>query len=77
MFAQEGPQPPRDGIGLVEKGQQGLGGIETTNHHDDQRLHDQALRISFGAAPKSLGRFRRPGEPVNEHNQADKETCLS
>jgi hypothetical protein len=61
MFAQEGPQSHRDGIVLVEKGQQRIGGIKTTNNHDDQRLHNEALRVSFGAVPKSLGRFRRPG----------------
>jgi hypothetical protein len=72
MFAQEGPQPRRDGIVLVEQGQQGIGGIEPTHNHDDQRLHDQALRRSLRAAPQSSRRFRRPGEPVHEHNQADK-----
>ena len=71
LFAHEGPQLHRDGIVLVEKGQQGLGGIQTTKNHDDQRLHDQALSVRFGAAPKSMGRFKRPGSPVHEHNQTD------
>jgi hypothetical protein len=72
--APEGPQPRRDGSVLVEKGQQGLGGRQPTHHHAAQRLPDPALRGSFGAAPPASGRCRRPGSPVNEHNQADKET---
>jgi hypothetical protein len=77
LFAQAGPQPCRDGIVWVEKGQHGLGGREPTRQHDDQRLHDQALSRSFGAAPQSSRRCRRPGEPVHEPNHADQETRLA
>jgi hypothetical protein len=61
VFAQEGPQLYRQGIILVEKGEQGIRCVEAVNHHDDQRLHDQPIRISFGASPGLWRRLQGPG----------------
>jgi hypothetical protein len=47
---------------LVQKRQQGIRRIEATNNHNDERFHDEPIRIRFGVPAGSLGRLRGPGD---------------
>jgi hypothetical protein len=45
--------------------------LEATNHHDDQGLQAEAVRIRLGSSSWPLDWSRRPWEVFNESGQPD------
>jgi hypothetical protein len=72
MLAQQRASLAWQGIRLIEKRQHGIRRIETTNTHDDQRLHEEPIGIGLGPATRPLGWLGGHGDPINEQHKANK-----
>jgi hypothetical protein len=70
-------QSRKDSVISLRKDEHCEGRIEPAYQHDDECLHDQSIRIGFGALPWPLRRLGWHGYPVHEHNKADEQSGLS
>jgi hypothetical protein len=55
VLRQQGTNLARDGIVLFQKVQQGIGRIESSNDHDDERLDKELIGIGFLAPALAFG----------------------
>ena len=55
MLCQQGAKLQRDGIVLIQKVKQGIGRIEASNDHDDERLDKELIGIGFLAPALAFG----------------------
>jgi hypothetical protein len=72
LFDEQWPELDDNGVVLLQKPQQRLGRIEPPNNHDDQGFQHQSIRVLPGASPRSFVGCRRPGQLINQFDQADK-----
>ena len=73
---QQGTHLQRDRIGLRQKAEQGLGGIESPNDHDEERLDKE--RIAIGCLSPALAFGGRPwrGYLLDKPEEADKDAAM-
>jgi hypothetical protein len=62
---------------VIQKRQQGIGGLKAVHHHDDERFHPEPVRLRGRRPAGALGGLRGPRQPINKPNQADKDTGVA
>src|SRR4029434_1734915 len=65
-----------DGIRLLQKAEQGIGGIESSNDHDDERLDKELVGIGFLSPALAFGGRRWRWYLLDKPEYADKDAAL-
>jgi hypothetical protein len=61
VFTQERASLRRHSVVLAEQREPGIGRIEPAHQHDDERRHDQSIRLGVGTSSWPLSRLRGQG----------------
>src|SRR5215470_13920101 len=77
VLCQQGTNLQRDGIRLLQKAEQGIGGIEAPHDHDDERLNKELVGIGFLSPALAFGERRWRWYLLNEPEYADKDATMS